>query len=77
MREMGRPREAAVYFAAVAECNPNGINALTMLAEAELDAGNLVAARRAIEKAASLDASSEQVSAVIARLRQVDSPLAR
>ncbi len=77
MKELGRPREAANCFLAVARCNPDDPQNLLLLAEAEFDAGDLSAARIALEKALRLDPSCHGADILVARLQTTASSLPR
>lgn len=77
MKELGRPREAANCFLAVARCNPNDPNNLLLLAEAELEAGDVAAARVALEKALQIDPTCQGAEVLVARLQETPSTLPR
>ncbi|XZE55446.1 tetratricopeptide repeat protein [Planctomycetaceae bacterium SH139] len=77
MHEMGRPREAVACFEAVVEHNPHDPQALVMLAQSQLETGNMAGARQAIERALQLDANSPAARAVVAHMQQLEMPLAR
>jgi Flp pilus assembly protein TadD len=74
---MGRPREAVACFEAVVEHNPHDPQALVMLAQSQLQTGNMAGARHAIERALQLDANSPAARAVVAHMQQLEMPLAR
>lgn len=77
MHHLDRPREAAECFAAVAAQQPENSDALVRLAEAQLSAGNLPAARQAVDRALQLDQTNREAQAVLAELHLSGVPLSR
>jgi len=68
MKQLGRPREAADCFLHVAQSFPHDTENLILLAESELECGNHDAARKALDRALSIDAQCPGSHAILARL---------
>ncbi|WP_164101070.1 tetratricopeptide repeat protein [Candidatus Laterigemmans baculatus] len=77
MGELGRPREAAQCFAAIAERSPGDVEILLKLAEAEYQAGDLAAARHALDRVLQLDSEHSEGLALAARINDPQQRLAR
>lgn len=77
MGELGRPREAAQCFAAIAARSPSDLEILMKLAEAEFQAGDLAAARQAVGRVMQLDPESAEGRALVARMNAPQQRLAR